>query len=107
MRDIVYCPICNNAFADSEVEYIQTTAGDRYSPPEYVSRCPFCGAIDEGFEEGFECEYCDEMYPDFKLSEVECMCQKCFDESVKKIRKYIDSHGDKADTAVFTYLLSY
>ena len=107
MRDIVYCPICNNAFADSEVEYIQTTAGDRYSPPEYVSRCPFCGATDEGFEEGFECEYCDEMYPDFKLSEVECMCQKCFDESVKKIRKYIDSHGDKADTAVFTYLLSY
>lgn len=107
MRDIVYCPICNNAFADSEVEYIQVGAETRDSPAEYVSRCPFCGATDEGFEEGFECEYCDEMYPDPKHSEVECMCQKCFDESVKKIRKLIDAHGDKTDTAVYTYLLSF
>ena len=70
MSDVVYCPICNNAFADSEVEYIQVGAETRDNPAEYVSRCPFCGATDEGFEEGFECEYCDEMYPDFKLSDL-------------------------------------
>lgn len=106
MRDVVYCPICNNAFADSEIEHIQTAAGDRYSPPEYVARCPFCGAIGEGFEEGFECEYCNEMYPDYQYSEVDGMCQCCFDTSIKKIGRYIDAHGDKADTAVFSLLLN-
>ena len=41
MRDVVYCPICNNAFADSEVEYIQVGAETRDNPADASADAPF------------------------------------------------------------------
>jgi hypothetical protein len=35
------------------------------------------------------------------------MCQACFDTSVKKLKKFVEASGDKADDAVLSFLLDF
>lgn len=102
-----WCYSCENTFLEDELENVCVSHGDRYSPPEYVTRCPCCGQVEPDLEDAYYCEYCDTAHHIRKFSEVDDMCQKCFDESVKKLKKFVEAHGDKADNAVLSFLLDF
>lgn len=102
-----WCYSCENTFLEDDLEVVCVSHGDRYSPPEYITRCPCCGEAEPDLEDAYECEHCGGVYHAYKFSEVDDMCQKCFDDSVNKLKKYVEAHGDKADNAVLSFLLDF
>ena len=105
--DYYWCTECETTFPSSELEFVLVKAETREEPAEYVERCPNCGSVEPDLEEAFYCEYCNEAYHSYKFCEVDGMCQGCFDTSVKKLRKFVEAHGDKADNAVLSFLLDF
>lgn len=105
--ELQYCPVCDSTFYEDDIERVCVSHGDRYSPPEYEARCPSCGEIEPDFQDAFRCEYCTKEYPDSKLSEVEGMCQKCFDDSVKELKFFVETYGSDAESKVLSFLLDF
>lgn len=101
---IAYCPECKSFFRWSDVGYEDYPA-TRYDPPERVEYCPCCGSDEGGIESAHECKYCEEGY--LYGSELDDMCQSCFDKSVKKLTKFVELNGDEKDSAVLSFLLDY
>ena len=107
MSEYIWCPECETTFPEDDIEYVQTAAETRDSPAEYISRCPNCGAVEPCFENAYYCEHCENYYHSYKMSEIERMCQGCFDSSVRKLKKFVESHGNKTDDAVLSFLLDF
>ena len=71
------------------------------------TRCPCCGETEPDLEDAYECEHCGGVYHAYKFSEIDGMCQKCFDDSVNKLKKYVEAHGDETDNKVLSFLLDF